>query len=563
MRSIDGRSWWAKWATFVGAAVVAIGLQGGTSTVFAGFELPPGERITNLPPIPRSIPQKEAYEIYDPVIGRNFDVKNFWMRADLRVRPEMRTNTCFGQTSAGLACNGFNTKGTRAGSPGNTGNKGNDFYVQQWVRLGIGYDLSPDVNFYMEIIDSATWGGNGTQVNAGNGGDPLNHNCSSTATGACRLGVRAAYVLVRNFAGVQGLSMKAGRQYLIFGNHSLFGHFDWANTGYSHDGVMFAYQTKNFDSYLGWFRNSESDLPQAAAVGSGGADIAGNAANTGDANRDADMIVFYNQIKSVPGFIIEPYYVYYKNNYSSTDFAGGGVGTPKHSNQTRHMVGGRIEMRKGNWDAITENAWQFGQMGQNAGAAGAGGCAGQEKCLHINAWASRSWIGYTVYEHKWKPRLAFNFDYASGDGRNYCSASAAVGSCKSANTFENFFPTNHIHMGYMDILAWKNTFSPSANLQFRPSGRDHIEIWYTNINLSSSRDCWYRAAQACYVNSGVATNKTHVGDELDLTWTRMFADGKIAFQATYGTLFTGGYLTQTLNSQVNQHWAYAQIWMNF
>ena len=84
-----------------------------------------------------------------------------------------------------------------------------------------------------------------------------------------RLGVRAAYMLIRNFAGVQGLSVKAGRQYVIFGNHSLFGHFDWANTGYSHDGVMLQYSTKAWDIYAGWFRNSETDLGQAAPVGSG------------------------------------------------------------------------------------------------------------------------------------------------------------------------------------------------------------------------------------------------------------------------------------------------------
>ena len=132
------------------------------------------------------------------------------------------------------------------------------FSVQQWVRLGIGYDLSPDVNFYFEIIDSATWGGNGNPNNAGNGGDPLNNNCGVSVTNAqanCRLGVRAAYMLIRNLGDVQGLSMKAGRQYIIFGNHSLFGHFDWANTGYSHDGIMFNYSaSKHFESWLGWFR---------------------------------------------------------------------------------------------------------------------------------------------------------------------------------------------------------------------------------------------------------------------------------------------------------------------
>ncbi len=406
MRSIDGQSWWTKWATFVGAALVAVafqvGTQLGTSAVFAAYELPPGEMITNSPAIPRSLPQKEAYELYDPKIGGNFDVKNFWMRADLRVRPEFRTHTCFGssQPAATGNCNVVNNGTT----PNGTRGQANDFYVQQWVRLGIGYDLSPDVNFYMEIIDSATWGGNGTQINAGNGGDPLNHNCSSVQTGACRLGVRAAYVLVRNLAGVQGLSMKAGRQYIVLGNHSLFGHFDWANTGYSHDGIMFSYSTKAFDSYLGWFRNSESDLPQAAPVGGGGPPVAGNAANTQDASRDVDMILFYNQLKSVPGFLIEPYYVYYKNNFSSSDNRGQGLGTAKHSDQTRHMIGNRIEMRKGNFDAIQETSYQFGQMGDSGGTSAVQNANGNQKNLHINAWAMRNWIGYTHYQSAWKPR---------------------------------------------------------------------------------------------------------------------------------------------------------------
>ncbi len=213
-------------------------------------------------------------------------------------------------------------------------------------------------------------------------------------------------MLVRNLADVQGLSMKVGRQYVVFGNHSLFGHFDWANTGYSHDGVMLAYQTKTWDSYFGWFRNAETDLGQAAPVGSGAPNIAGGAATvggaanltSGDANRDADMFIFYNQLKMVPGMVIEPFYVYYKNNLSSADNAGQGLGTAKHSNQTRHMIGNRIEMRKGGFDFSNEVAWQFGQMGQ------LGACQGDQKCLHINAWATRNWIGYTFYDTAWKTR---------------------------------------------------------------------------------------------------------------------------------------------------------------
>jgi hypothetical protein len=143
MKRIHGRTRWGRLAAIFGAAAVTA-LQCLTVPAFAGFELPPGERITNLPAIPRNMPQKEAYELYDPVIGRNFDIKNLWMRADLRVRPEMRNNACFGLAQgAGGTCNSFGTRGTAAGG----GNKGNDMFVQQWMRLGIGYDLSPGREF--------------------------------------------------------------------------------------------------------------------------------------------------------------------------------------------------------------------------------------------------------------------------------------------------------------------------------------------------------------------------------------------------------------------------------
>src|SRR5438046_3989658 len=131
----------------------------------------------------------------------------------------------------------------------------------------------------MVMIYSHDWGTTQNPANVGQSGGPaLNNNCGQAAangSAGCSLGVRAAYVLIRNLGGMQGLSVKAGRQYVIFGNHSLFGHFDWANTGFSHDGIMFQYATKAFESYLGWFVSAETDIPQGTPVGSGNANIAG------------------------------------------------------------------------------------------------------------------------------------------------------------------------------------------------------------------------------------------------------------------------------------------------
>ena len=119
MQRIQRRIGWASVATFVSAVVVATGMSLVTTPAQAAFELPDGEKITNVPAIPRAMPIKEAYELYDPKIGKNFDLKNFWLRADLRVRPEMRNNTCFGSTMAGSGnCNGRNTTTTANGTKG-------------------------------------------------------------------------------------------------------------------------------------------------------------------------------------------------------------------------------------------------------------------------------------------------------------------------------------------------------------------------------------------------------------------------------------------------------------
>ncbi|MBS0183527.1 MAG: alginate export family protein [Nitrospira sp.] len=545
----------------------AVGLLTVCGPAESAFELPEGEKITNPIVIGRGIPQKEAYELFDPKIGRNFDLKNLWIRADLRVRPEFRNHVCFG---GGIGASGqCNASGI---APNNLIGNANDQFVQQMTRLGIGYDLSPDVNFYFEFIDSRTWGGNGTPVGAGgagNNGDPSIHTCGSTPNPGgrpvCTLGVRAGYMLIRNFAGIQGLGLKAGRQYLVFGDQSLFGHFDWSNTGFSFDGVMVQYSNSMLDSHVGWFRTAETDLFQGAAVGSGQANIVATG-QARSADHDADLLIIYNQIKNVPGFLIEPFYVYYKNTLGGGDISSQGLGTPKHGNQTRHTIGGRVAMKKGNFDLSSEVVYQFGQMGDTAAGASTlcGASGGEGQCLHINAWATRNWFGYTAFNLPGKPRIAFNFDYASGDGRANCTLAAAYGDCRTANTFENFFPTNHIHMGYMDVMAWKNMMSFSGNFQARPSSNDHIEIWYTNLNLANARDNWYRASQGVYVFSQPDNTETHIGDEIDFVWTHFLMNGMVAFQTGYGHLWPGPYISRNLGRRaVGQDWAYAQLWINF
>jgi len=549
------RQVWVKSVTALAILAMTAGsLLTDYSTAHAKFEVTEGERITNIIVIGRGIPDKEQFELFDPKIGRNFDVKNLWIRADLRVRPEYRNNLCFGGGISGAgSCNTFGL------AANNLPGKANDSFVQQMIRFGIGYDLSPDVNLYLELIDSRTWGGNQ---------DPIAHTCGpalASGKSSCSLGVRAGYMLIRNFAGIQGLGVKAGRQYLVFGDQSLLGHFDWANTGFSFDGIRTNYSTSFMDTSFGWFRLAETDLPQGAPLGSGGPNLS-QSGQSKNAHGDVDMLVFYNQIKAVPWTLIEPFYIYYKNNLGADTGRFQGLGTAKHGNQTRHIIGNRVAVKKGGFDFSNEFVYQFGQMGDTGGGGKlepCGATGNQYKCLHINAWATRNWIGYTFFSLPWKPRFALNLDYASGDSRANCTLNPAYGTCSSANTFENLFPTNHIHMGYMDTMGWKNTFTWSANFQARPTRDDHIEVWYTNLNLANSKDNWYRASQGVYAYSKVGNTTNHVGDELDFTWTHFFMDGKLAFQTNFSYMFTGPYIRENLGTTKDQTWAYAQLWLNF
>ncbi len=167
--SITGQTRRAGLSACFSVAVMAAGMSFVTAQAHAAFEIPEGEKITHAAVVARAIPDKEAYELYDPKIGKNFDINKFWMRADLRVRYEARNNTCFGSAMAGKtfgACNSFNGQTSPNGTPG----KANDSYALQQARLGFGYDLSSDVNFYMELQYASVWGANGQQ------GSPVQDN---------------------------------------------------------------------------------------------------------------------------------------------------------------------------------------------------------------------------------------------------------------------------------------------------------------------------------------------------------------------------------------------------
>lgn len=495
---------------------------------------------SNVPPVPRAIPDLYPYWKFDPPQSKLFSMENLVVSGDLRVRPEMRNNGTFG------------------------GSKRNDFFVQQWMRLGLNYTVSPDVEVFLQPQYAKNWGAGAGAI----GGQGVTCGAAVCANDPFHVGagdslfVRQAYVLIRN-VGVNNLSFKLGRQLLVFGNHRLFGHFDWANTGFSHDGIMFEYAPrKTLNLRGGWSRVAEGDFDGTPGGGAnadmfplGVPGLDGGAAGSADATDDADLFHLRAAWKPMKGLSLEPMWVYFINGAGSKGTARGVV--QGHApNQQRHTVGGRAAFKHGMFDLTAEYYWQFGSMGVRPG--------NSSRDLSINAWAGAIMGGVSL-PLPMKPRIGLEFNGASGDG----DAATCVDNetCNgTANTFENLYPTNHILMGYMDLFAWRNMMGYSADLKLKPTAASHLEIKGWIFRRQNDGDNWYRAAQNVYFAHvpGVTTS-SKLGEEIDVIYTHFFKQGKVAWQLGYGHFFPGKFVEQSLGTSdpAGQDWGYTQIHVNF
>ncbi|MEQ1796160.1 MAG: alginate export family protein [Nitrospira sp.] len=485
------------------------------------------DRPTHGVPVPRSFPDLVPYWNFDPPKSPLFDISKFTLNGDMRVRGESRTNSNF---AAGKA----------------------DTFIQQWARLGLNYAMSQDVDMFTQLQYSKNWGGAQTAVGAAND--------SSSQTGVSNgsvLGVRQAFIMIRNL-GVDGLSLKVGRQLVVMGNHRLFGHFDWNNQAFSHDGVTFQYNQPMYEVWGGWLHAGNSDAQNSGAS-------AGAVTSAAGGGQNSDVVFTRVAFKPIAGLAIEPLWVWQNNKAQVGGVQGGVVTVPHAPGQSRHTLGGRVAYRQDMFDGTFESYWQTGHFD-----------AADGRNVSINAVAMAIEGGITLKDVPTSPRLGAEFNYASGDGSGQgCNTSTTAGTtaCQgNSNTFENLYPTNHIVMGYADRMAWRNMVGYSGSLQLNPTQQTHFETRFWVFKKANQNDCWYSANQAC-TGAPVAnvTTNNNLYKELDMIYTMFFKNNKVAWQTGGAYLWASHGMDQIVNSGQgvnatgarNSTWMYSQLQVNF
>src|SRR5438477_1192658 len=187
--------------------------------------------------------------------------------------------------------------------------------------------------------------------------------------------------------------------------------------------------------------------------------------------------------------------------------------------ERRHTLGGRVSGKIGatGLDFEVEGAAQFGTVG--------GG--------DIAASMFTTVLGYTLPGAWGSPRVYAEFDYASGDDR----PGGDVG------TFNPLYPNNHSYLGYIDYIGRQNIISPSAGLTLSPLNGLALSLQQYFFWRASDRDAIYNKSGAV-LRPGTTTTARYVGAETDVLATYNVTRHLLGY-AGYSHFFTGEFISKT------------------
>ncbi|MEW6325885.1 MAG: alginate export family protein, partial [Nitrospirota bacterium] len=370
-------------------------------------------------------------------------------------------------------------------------------FVGSRIRLHFGYAVTPDIALFLQIQDSRLFGSE-----------------TSTVSNEKNLDLHQGHLTVKNLFDV--LTLTLGRQELVFGDQRLVGNLGWTNVGRSFDGLRLTYV----------FVPVRVDL-WAAIPKQYGANVGADPAFS-PSNRESQQFYGLYGAIMVDSLVIEPYVLYLLDTGDATELDSLGalvspITAPAARGQERATLGLRLHGKAAgeSIDYTVEGAYQTGRMDAR----------GATPQSDIAAYAVAVKAGYTAPVAV-KPRIGVEYDLASGDEN---SADGRF------TTFENLFPTNHMHYGYMDYVGWRNMQAVRLSLGMKPTATSGVSLDYHRFWLAETADHWYAASGRIFRATPAGNAERELGGEINLVAYFMIKE-KLRLETGYGHFFPGDYV---------------------
>jgi Alginate export len=184
--------------------------------------------------------------------------------------------------------------------------------------------------------------------------------------------------------------------------------------------------------------------------------------------------------------------------------------------------------------------FQFETMGQFGTTRGSTDKTDGQNLNHT-AWSQHVDVGYTL-DNTWMPRLALEYDYASGDGNPKDNKDERFDPLFGARRFE-FGST-----GIYGAFARSNINTPGLRLNLNPRSDVQLGVSYRAFWLASNTDAWTTtgtATTALRDKSGNISN--YIGQQLELT-ARYDFNSSLNFETGWTHLFKGEFAKNAPNA---------------
>lgn len=352
------------------------------------------------------------------------------------------------------------------------------------------------------------------------------------------------------------VSVKVGRQELVYGDQRLVGHLRWNNNARTFDAVKARYQHRYVGADVfagGLVYNDHNNFNQSHPQDDLFTGVYLNFPNLGDFTQK-NLVEAYYLNRSV------------ERSSATVDLRGttpySGVPLPFRNPAVQDLstVGLRIKSKPGAtgaWDYSAELMHQFGERATTAPAA-ASAAVRSGRLLDQDAYATILGGGYTWTDHAWQPRVGLVYSYASGDEN--------VADGKSG-TFQNLFATTHLHYGFMDLNSLQNLHDIRLVFQAKPKTNISFSLEHHFQFLDTNNDYWYNVAGVArnggaYADALTRSGSNELGQETDfvISWNPI---PSTQLELGLSHYFRGDYIKETLANDVggskDSSYAYFQV----
>ena len=373
----------------------------------------------------------------------------------------------------------------RMEGPSGIGFAGNseDFYYLSRIRIEAKLRVSRYINLFGMTQDARVYGYDNVTPRPSSMVDAVD--------------LRQAYIDIHAESNDRKFSFRFGTQYLDMGSKRLVAVSSWGNATPVYDAAKISYSAQGISTSI--FAATRVSTIKAYKFNEPkpGENIYGAYVSLDRLIRDAK---------------VEPF-LYWRTQPRVTDENGLKGDSDLATFGLRYL--GKLPRR---FDYSAELAFQRGTYAHDS----------------VSAWAGTWSVGYTLSSSTKKPKLYFEYNYATGDKAKKDGI---------RGTFDQLYASNHANYGIADQIGWRNTSNYEVGFEFEPLKKTRLQLDLNDFYLATLRDSLYSDGGSAIVTNPKATSK-HVGWEPDLQFTYA-ANRQLSIGAGFGRLNCGGFLKQS------------------